>query len=101
MRSQSGAPLARILPVELNQGPIEVFADPRGFDRLPTLTTIDVRVGKDFLLPRNGTVSLYLDLFNLTNASATIQAVETEPLFGSPLMTLSPRTIRLGARVAF
>jgi hypothetical protein len=101
LRSQSGAPLARILPIELNQGIVEVFADARGYDRLPTLTTFDMRVGKDFLLPRGGGFSVYLDVFNLTNASATTQSVEVEPLVGLPLMTLSPRTIRLGGRVTF
>jgi hypothetical protein len=101
LRSQSGAPLARILPVELNQGVVDVFADPRGYDRLPSITTFDFRIGKDFPISADGGVSVYLDVFNLTNASATTHAVESEPLVGMPLATLAPRTVRLGARVSF
>lgn len=102
VRSQSGSPLGRIVQLPLNQGVIDVFAEPRGSDRLPTLTTVDLRAGKEFPFSF-GRLGVYLDAFNITNENTVTTRIETAPAdnFGFPTAILPPRTVRIGARLTF
>lgn len=101
LRSWAGAPLGRILPVALNQGIVNVWAEPRGAQREPALTTADVRVAKDLELARRARLSLYVDMFNVTNAATVTRTLETVPLFGVPAEIVAPFVVRLGARIGF
>ena len=101
LRSWSGEPLPRIVPIALNQGIIDVYAERRGALRNDTLTTADVRVSKTFDLARGRTVGLYLDVFNLTNAGTVTTTFDRFPLFGTPAAVVPPLIARIGARFAF
>ena len=101
LRSWSGAPVARVLPVPLNQGIVDVFAEPRGALRESVLTTADVRVAKDLTVGRNLQLSLYGDLFNVTNAGTVVRSHDTFPIFGVPAEIISPMVFRVGVRLGF
>ena len=101
LRSWSGEPLPRILPVPLNQGIINVYAEPRGALRNDLLTTADLRVSKTFGLARGRSAALYFDVFNLTNAGTVTKTFDTFPLFGTPAEVVPPLVTRIGARLAF
>ena len=104
LRSQSGAPLARGVTVGLDQGPVTVFVEPRGFDRLDSITTIDLRAGKEFDIQagsRTTRLGLYADLFNLTNENTITSVGENNAAFLRPAGILGPRILRLGFRFTF
>ena len=101
LRSWSGAPQPRILPVALNQGIVNVYAEPRGALRLGTLSTADVRVAKDLDLSGDARLALIFDVFNITNASTVTAENDTNPNFGVPVSVVSPLVTRIGARVVF
>jgi len=101
LRSWAGAPIGRIVPVALNQGIVNVWAEPRGAAREPALTTGDLRVAKDFDVARTLRLSLYGDLFNVTNAGTVVRSYQVFPLYGVPAEIVAPFIARIGARVTF
>ena len=99
---QDGTPFGRLLFVNgFNQGPFYVRATPTGNPggyRTQHNATIDVRLARDFRVQR-GTISAYLDVFNLLNwNSNTQESALTGPAFPLrvPLAVEAPRTARLG-----
>ena len=97
-----GTPFGRLLFVNgFNQGPFYVRATPTGNPggyRTQHNATIDVRLARDFRVQR-GTISAYLDVFNLLNwNSNTQESTLTGPAFPLrvPLAVEAPRTARLG-----
>ncbi|MGD8331418.1 MAG: TonB-dependent receptor, partial [Acidobacteriota bacterium] len=101
LRSWAGAPIGRILPVALNQGIVNVWAEPRGAAREDALTTGDVRVAKDLAIARNLRLSLYGDLFNITNAGTVVRTYQVFPIYGVPAEIVAPFIARVGARMTF
>jgi hypothetical protein len=102
-----GLPFGRLLFVEgFNQGPLFVRTTPRaqpGGFRTQFNMTLDVRVGRQFALPR-GNLSAYLDVFNLLNLNQnTVEASLTSPSFEMrvPLAIQSPRVAGLGLQWRF
>jgi len=98
-----GAPFGRLLFVNgFNQGPFFVRATPVGHPggfQTQLNATIDVRLARDFRLER-GTLSAYLDVFNIMNwSSNTQESGLTGPAFllRVPLTVEAPRTFRFGA----
>jgi hypothetical protein len=98
-----GAPFGRLLFVNgFNQGPFFVRATPVGHPggfQTELNATIDVRLARDFRLER-GTLSAYLDVFNIMNwSSNTQESALTGPAFllRVPLAVEAPRTFRFGA----
>ena len=98
-----GAPFGRLLLVNgFNQGPFFVRATPVGHPggfQTQLNATIDARLARDFRL-RRGTVSGYVDVFNVMNwNSNTQESALTGPTFllRVPLSVESPRTVRFGA----
>jgi hypothetical protein len=102
-----GLPFGRLLLVDgFNQGPFFVRATPRahpgGFQTQFNFT-LDTRVAREFRL-RRGTLSGYLDLFNVLNQDKnTLEADLTGPSFESrvPLAIQAPRAARLGIEWRF
>ena len=97
-----GTPFGRLLFVNgFNQGPFYVRATPTGNPggfRTQHNATIDVRLARHFRVER-GTISAYLDVFNLMNwNSNTQESTLTGPAFPLrvPLSVEAPRTVRLG-----
>jgi hypothetical protein len=102
-----GTPFGRLLFVNgFNQGPFYVRATPTGNPggyRTQHNATIDVRLARDFRVQR-GTISAYLDVFNLMNwNSNTQESTLTGPAFPLriPLAVEAPRTARLGVAWTF
>ncbi len=102
-----GLPFGRMLFVEgFNQGPFFVRATPRahpgGFQTQFNMT-VDARVAREFAL-RRGTLSGYLDVFNIQNLNKnTLEADLTGLTFESrvPLAIQAPRSARLGIEWKF
>ncbi len=97
-----GVPFGRLLFVNgFNQGPFFVRATPVGHPggfQTQLNSTLDVRLAHNFHL-RKGTVSGYLDMFNILNLNSnTREADLTGPAFllRVPLAVEAPRTVRLG-----
>src|SRR5271169_2605116 len=95
-----GVPFGRLLFVNgFNQGPFFVRATPVGHPggfQTQLNSTLDVRLARNFHL-REGTVSAYLDVFNIMNwNSNTRESDLTGPAFllRVPLAVEAPRTIR-------
>jgi hypothetical protein len=119
-RAQSGQPFTRTLLVTgLNQNPtngVTVNAEPRGKYLLPSITTVDLRVGKIFRLHSN-VFEADIDVYNLTNSNAVYNVRNTtgrqnvtdfttgQPVsiqqFNSPTGVLGPRIIRVNVSYRF
>jgi hypothetical protein len=103
LRAQSGAVFTRLLSVDLNQGPVTVFAEPRtASSRLDALATLDLRASKRFRFSPRQDVEVFVDAYNLFNANTILDANPlTGPAYGLPLSVLSPRIFRFGGRFNF
>jgi hypothetical protein len=108
LRAQRGQPLYRSINVArtiddipLNQGPIEVLADPQGFSRHPRVLMIDLRVERELALGKFGRVGIVGDLFNLLNANTVTDIGQRGRLFGVINNILPPRVLRIGIRYRF
>jgi hypothetical protein len=101
LRSWAGAPRGRVLPVPLNQGLVNVWAEPLGALREHSLTTLDVRLAKTFTRGGSRQFSIFLDVCNVTNAATVTRTADTTPNFATPAEILPPFLARIGARVAF
>jgi hypothetical protein len=78
-------------------------AEPLGARRLPATRALDLRVDKTMRLPgRAGTLSAFLDIFNVTNQGIqTGASARSGPTLGQPAGWSDPRMFRVGVRVAF
>jgi outer membrane receptor protein involved in Fe transport len=99
-RYLSGLPYTRTLLVEgLPQGPVTVFAEPRGSRTVDATSVVDLRLEKTFQLGNSNRLGVMLDVFNLTNASTVIaEGVQTGIDLGKPTAIRNPRIARLGVR---
>jgi hypothetical protein len=107
-RIQNGQPLYRSIFLEktldgdaLNQGIIEVLADPQGFDRHPRVLLIDARIERELDLGRYGRLGLIGDVFNLLNANTITELGQRGGTFGTVHEILAPRVFRIGLRYRF
>jgi Carboxypeptidase regulatory-like domain/TonB-dependent Receptor Plug Domain len=119
VRSQSGPPVTRQISQRLAIGGNQTInLEPLGNSRLPTLTTLDLRVSKLFRFG-NRTLSADMDIYNLANANTVWEvrtltpaitvreggdpngALNTIPQFMSPTQVLGPRIIRFSASYRF
>ncbi|MCX6544835.1 MAG: carboxypeptidase regulatory-like domain-containing protein [Acidobacteria bacterium] len=74
-----------------------------GANRLPTVTSIDARIGKEFKIQKVS-VNIDLDVFNLVNAGTVLGSQYDYRLsgvtgFGQVLEIMNPRILRLGMRI--
>ena len=119
LRSQSGTPFNRTLsaPTTIG-GATTINVEALDSDRLPALTTLDLRVGKNFSLG-NRAFNLAFDVSNVTNAATVWQvrtltgtiglrvngdpngALNTVPQFNSPASIIGPRIGRVSVTYKF
>jgi hypothetical protein len=90
-----------------------IIIQPRGTFNLPTLSQLDLRLEKNFMVPGSNRIGIYADFENIFNrgiitsvvtrtTSATLADGSTFPLpFGTPGAVQNPRQIRIGARWSF
>jgi len=97
---QSGQPFGRTISARFNFGTAQILAEPVETRRTSNITLADVRVEKRFRVAAGTTVGAFLDVLNLTNANPEQQVITTSgPNFLRPTQILSPRILRLGARL--
>jgi outer membrane receptor protein involved in Fe transport len=98
----SGKPWAASTQVTLPQGDQRILIEPRGTQRLPSLTLLDLRVSKTMTFAGLGRVELLVDVLNAFNAS-TEEGIATDsffsPNFGQGTVFVDPRRVMLGARL--
>lgn len=102
-RYYTGKPLTRTFLVQdLNQGPVNVAAEPRGTFRYPNVSLLDLRISKVFPIGKTATVEGMFNLFNTLNAGTVINQVTTlGPSYGNPIQLLTPIVAGFGARLTF
>jgi len=102
-RYYTGKPLTRTLLVQdLNQGPVNVAAEPRGTYRYPNVSLLDLRISKVFPVGKAAKVEAMFNLFNTFNAGTVINQVTTlGPSYGQPIQLLTPIVAGFGARLTF
>ena len=102
-RYGSGFPYTRQLPVTgLPQGPVTVFAEPRGSRTTDSYNWFDVRAEKTFRFGAKRRVGLIVDVFNVANAATVLQVgTRTGVDFGVPRGVRNPRIVRLGTQISW
>jgi hypothetical protein len=102
-RYGSGFPYTRQLSVTgLPQGPVTVFAEPRGSRTTDNYNWFDVRAEKTFRFGTKRRVGLIVDVFNVANASTVLQVgTRTGVDFGVPRGVRNPRIVRLGTQISW
>jgi len=90
-----GTPLRQLSTVTLR-------LEPLGSQRTPVMTSVNLRLGKEFRIGGSRTVGVDVDVYNLLNA-ATASAVTwaSGPTFGYVTQVLDARVVRLGGRFSF
>jgi outer membrane receptor protein involved in Fe transport len=100
-RYTGGAPWARTAFF----GPLTKFAgrvEPIGTHELPASNTADLRVEKTFRIRHGGNLSVYADVFNVTNQGVpTSVNTGSGPNFAVPTGWTAPRTLRAGIRMSY
>ena len=98
----SGKPWAATAQISLPQGDQRILLEPRGTQRLPSVTMFDLRVSKMVRLGDLGRVELLMDVLNAFNHS-TEEGLAADnlysPTFGQPTVFVDPRRVMLGARL--
>jgi hypothetical protein len=100
IRHQSGQPFGRTILYSFNYGAnIRVLAEPLDTRRQDPLTIVDIRAEKVFRLAGARSVSLFLDVYNITNTNAE-QNINwsSGSAFLRPSTIVPPRIGRLGAK---
>jgi len=98
--SASRASVASVVP--LTRGSQTVFLSARGDERLPTVTTADVRISRAFSFGQNRRIVPQVDFFNINNSAAVVAL--TSAVGGSylvPQQILAPRIVRVGFSINF
>lgn len=108
LRSSIGQPLYRSIQVIetttgalLNQGPIEIVAEPQGAIIQPSVHILDVRAEKNFDFGTQGQLGLMFDVFNVFNANTATEISARRGAFGTIVKILPPRVARIGLRYRF
>jgi len=101
---EQGRPFNRTIPVYLDQGRRTIAAEPRGSQRYPSQTYLDLRLEKEFRLYKQMRVKFLIDVWNIFNADyyywvASTNA-ETDAYLAPGGITL-PRRAQLGIRFVF
>jgi hypothetical protein len=82
--------------------PVTVRVEPRGSERLPPTSTMDLRVDKTFHFAASNTVGFYVEAFNVANRGVPTSVFGgSGPSFGVPTGWSDPRTGVLGLRWMF
>ena len=86
----------------MTRGSQTVFLSARGDERLPTVTTADIRISRAFRFAQSRRIVPEIDLFNINNAAPAVTL--TSAVGGSylaPTQLLAPRIIRVGFAINF
>jgi hypothetical protein len=97
----SGSTYTRVARFGLNQGNVDLFAEPRGSRRLDGQPKFDLKAEKRFRLA-NGQLGLSFEAFNLfNNGAVNDRFTRTGASFNRPDGIVAPRQLRVGAAFRF
>ena len=86
----------------LVQGNMTIMAEKVGTYYLPSITLINLRAQKEFVIKDSQRFQLMLNIFNLTDAETVTDVVETTGrFFRQPRTNISGTVVRFGARYTF
>jgi Carboxypeptidase regulatory-like domain/TonB-dependent Receptor Plug Domain len=98
----SGRPWAATTQVSLPQGSQRIMLEPRGSERLPAQSLLDLRIAKSLRFGQAVTADLTLDVLNLLNDTAA-EAIQSDnrfaSTFGVATQFMDPRRVMLGVRL--
>jgi len=98
LRLQSGQPFGRIIVAQLNYGAQRILTEPFDSERQSNIALLDARVERQFRIQR-GMVSVFLDVFNITNANTAVNQTWTSGAsYLLPSVIVAPRIARFGAK---
>jgi hypothetical protein len=88
--------------VRLTRNNQTLLVEPRGTNRLSSVSTVDLNIAKT-LTERGGLkVEPQLNIFNLFNASAiTSRVTQVGSAYGNAITILGARLVKFGVRVTF
>jgi hypothetical protein len=97
----SGGTYTRTVRYRLNQGSLDLFAEPRGSRRLDDQSKFDIKFEKRFKIA-NGNLGVTVESFNLFNSGAIDDVFPRSGAdFGIPQSIVAPRTWRIGGVFRF
>ena len=102
---EQGRPFNRTIPLWLpGQGNVTIAAEPRGSQRYPNQTYLDLRVEKEFRLRGNSRLKFLIDIWNVFNTDYHSWVASTNadsPAYLAPGGYILPRRGQLGVRFVF
>ena len=102
VRFQSGDPYARTVTAVLNYGNQTVEAEPLGSRRKDDIFVFDLRAERKFNIGQKGSVSGFVDGFNMFNTNAVVDITTTTGTsFLRPITIVPPRIFRVGAKMSW
>ena len=93
-----------ILGQTLTQASQTVYAEPSGYQRLPSWNVWDVRISKEFVVKERWNFEPQFNIYNLGNSAAVQaenQSVNAGSLFLNPTSVMPPRLFEVGLWVRF
>jgi len=98
VRLQSGQPFGRIIVAQLNYGAQQILTEPINSERQQNIALVDARLEREISL-RNRKISLFMDVFNITNANTAVNQTWTSGAsYLLPSVIVAPRIMRFGAK---
>jgi hypothetical protein len=101
---QTGRPYLSFTLFRLNQGPTKVITEPRGDDRLPDWSVMDIRLSKTFNIGDRVSFQAIFDVWNVLN-SGTTTGYATHDMWRSNYLETNgiffPRRLQIGFRLQF
>ena len=102
VRVQSGQNFGRTLLATFNYGSARILAEPMDTRRQDNIAVVDTRIEKSVKTPGAPSVSLFLDLYNITNANPNQNVTwSSGSSFLRPTAIVPPRVLRVGTKVSF
>jgi hypothetical protein len=104
--ARDGVPFVRSILAETRGNglaDVEVQIDPYGDSRYDDLYTVDLRASKSFAVYAKHRLSVYADVFNVTNANTVLTRQDQQQLLtaNDVLEILAPRLMRVGVKYTF
>jgi hypothetical protein len=97
----TGGTYTRAVQMRLDQGSVELFAEPRGSNRLGAQPKLDLKLQKEFPVA-NGRLGVTLESFNLfNNGVVDDRFAQSGGFFNQPQSLVAPRTWRIGGVFRF
>jgi len=103
---ESGRPFGRLITARLGQGNVTILAEARGAYYMGPVNDLQIRLDKDFRLPRQQSVRVSLDMFNIFDSGTVLTVLNNsttqgDAAFAQTNTVVRPRTFTVGLRYQF